>query len=243
MRRLTLDPADDLHPVWTPDGGQIVFSSLRGSDVQNIFTQAADGSGQVARLTDSPAGQLAYAVTPDGTRLLFRQDNDLHALSLDTGRQLEVLVQSEFREMNAEVSPNGRWIAYQSNASGRFEVYVTSLSEPGSGQWQVSTGGGERPVWRRDGSELFYLAADGRLMSAPVKQESTAFGYGTPSRVLERAYRQATVPGRHYDVSPDGQRFLMMKDTDPAESTVPYQFVVVLNWFEELTRLVPAQRN
>ena len=136
------------------------------------------------------------------------------------------------------MSPDGRWLAYQSNESGRDEIYVRPFPNIDSGRWQVSTGGGTRPAWGPNGRELFYLAADGKLMAVPVQSGAT-YSAGTPQVVVNTAYLNPQL-GRTYDVSPDGKRFLMIKDasTQPAS---PRQLVVVLNWFEELKRLVPKK--
>jgi serine/threonine-protein kinase len=150
-------------------------------------------------------------------------------------------VQTTFDELNGEVSPDGRWMAYQSNESGRDEIYVRPFPDANSGRWQISTGGGTRPLWTRSGKELFYLGPGGAVMSASVEGGS-AFRAGNPTRLFERPYFPASeAPGRTYDVSPDGQRFLMVKvggaSGETAEAT---SIIVVQNWTEELKRLVPT---
>jgi len=149
-------------------------------------------------------------------------------------------VQTTFNELNGEISPDGRWVAYQSNESGQDEIYVRPFPDADRGRWQISTGGGTRPLWARSGKELFYLGPSGAVMSASVEGGST-FRAGRPTRLFEGRYLTfATVAGRTYDVSPDGQRFLMLKPGDTDSTAAPTSLVVVQNWFEELKRLVPT---
>jgi serine/threonine-protein kinase len=144
-----------------------------------------------------------------------------------------------FREQSAEVSPDGRWLAYTSNESGRDEVYVRPFPDVEKGRWQVSTGGGAWATWARSGGELFFRNG-AALMAVPV-QIAQSFAAGNPKVVFEGAY---TTPqgGRPYDVSPDGRRFLMIKEGAAAGGGAPQaQIILVQNWLEELQRLVPAR--
>ena len=145
-----------------------------------------------------------------------------------------------FNERDAEVSPDGRWVAYGSNESGQSEVYVRPFPDVDGGHWQVSTGGGTRPLWARSGRELFYLVEPGRMMAVSIPPGPT-FAAGKPQVVFEGRY--FTGGGRSFDVSPDGRRFLMIKDArgTRAEAPSPPQIVVVQNWTDELKRLVPTQ--
>lgn len=168
---------------------------------------------------------------------------DVEMLSLDD-RKVTPLLQTTFGEQNPDVSPDGRWIAYESNESGSNEIYVRPFPAIDGGRWQVSTGGGTRPVWARSGRELFYLVgADAvRMMALPVQSGAT-FSAGSPQKLFEgRYFATPDRSGRTYDVSPDGQRFLMIKNAavDVTTSLVP-SFVFVLNWFDELKRLVPVR--
>ena len=147
---------------------------------------------------------------------------------------------SPFNEQNAEVSPDGAWLAYQSNASGTDEICVQPFPDVEQGRWQVSTGGGTQPLWAPSGRELFYRAPDGKLMAVPIRP-GPGFTRGNAVVVVDRAYfAGAGALGRTYDVSPDGTRFLMIKDAAASTGTAP-QLVVVLNFFEELKRLVPTK--
>ena len=166
LTRFTFDPRPDTHPVWTPDGQRVVFRSARSGPF-NIFWQAADGTGAVERLTESPNNQFPSSVSPDGTRLLFREEtsatgDDLMVLTLEEGRlarsvspavarpapsftsDVRPLVQTRFNEVNGEISSDGRWMAYQSNESGQDEIYVRPFPDADRGRWQISTGGGTR---------------------------------------------------------------------------------------------------
>ncbi len=189
LRRLTFDPSNDQYPVWTPDSQHIVFESGRAGS-QNLFWQPANGGAAAERLTESVNGQLPYLFSPDGTRLVFREDNpktgpDLKMLTMSGERRTNPLVHAEANEVNAEISPDGHWIVYQSNESGRDEVYVRSFPEVEKGRWQISTGGGAQPTWARNGKELFYIGSDGRLMAAGVRADQT-FAFTAPRGVPER---------------------------------------------------------
>jgi serine/threonine-protein kinase len=243
LTRFTFDPAADTLPVWTPDGRRLAFASPRNGPV-NLFWQAADGTGPVERLAQSPNPQFPTSISPDGTRLLFWEDTtdtgfDLGILPLAGERRATPLVQTPLSELFGEISPDGRWVAYESDESGRIEIYVRPFPEVDGGRWQVSTGGGAGPLWARSGRELFYWVGPGRMMAAPI-QPGPTFVAANPRVVFEGRYVGGF--GRNYDVSPDGQRFLMIKDARPAdERAAPQQLVVVLNWLEELKRLVPTK--
>lgn len=244
LTRLTFDPGLDRMPVWTPDGRRVAFSSQRaGTD--NLFWQAADGTGPVERLTESANAQFPTSFSPDGTRLLFREApadgaSDIGILTLEGERRATPLMQTTFAEWNAEVSPDGRWIAYQSNESGRDEIYVRPFPQVDGGRWQVSTGGGTRPLWARNGRELFYLVGQGRMMAVALQRGPT-FVVGNPQVIFDGPY-VAPQPGRTYDVSADGQRFLMIKESGADQTSAPSEIVIVQHWFEELKRLVPTKR-
>jgi Tol biopolymer transport system component len=246
LTRLTLDPGQDQFPVWTPNGRRIIFSSNRDVGVPNLWWQAADGTGAAERLATSGDAQFLNAITPDGTVAVFNQPTprmgrDLLQLPLDGTRRVMPLLQTKFDERNGIVSPDGRWLAYESNSSGSFEVYVRPFPNVGGGQWQVSTGGGRQPLWARSGKELFYFDSDNALMRAPVEASGATWNAGTPMKILEGRYYTGTGSGRAYDVSSDGQRFLMIKAAG-GESTVLSPGVIVVQHFdEELKRLVPTK--
>ena len=248
LTRLTFDPGLNRGGVWTPDGRRIVFSAVRDGG-ENLYWQMADGSGTPEQLTKSERLFFPTSFSPDGTRLVFDRSTppyDIAVLTLDGERQIKSLLQTPFNEMSAEVSPDGRWLAYQSNESGRPEVYVRPFPDVNAGRWQISTDGGTRPMWARSGRELFYLVAPpqggaiDKMIAVPIQPGST-FAAGPPQVVFTGPY---VAPGdsRTYDVTRDGQRFLMIKDATPGnDAPTPRQLVVVQNWGAELKRLVPGR--
>jgi eukaryotic-like serine/threonine-protein kinase len=245
LTRVTFDPGQDLYPVWTPDGRRLIFTSERAG-IRNLYSQAADGTGAVERLTDSPNAQVATAVSPDGRRLIFTETapktgDDVMQMELDGTHRVTPLVQSPFAERNGIVSPDGRWLAYEANDSGRVEISVRSFPDVTSGHWQVSTAGGTRPLWARSGQELFYVSPTGALMRVGVER-SASWSATTPTLLVKEGYftTPGTNPGRMYDLSSDGQRFLMMKEGGADQTGAPPQIMVVQHWVEELKRLVPT---
>ena len=245
LTRVTLDPGTDWFPVWTPDGRRIIFSSNRGGQ-PNLWWQAADGTGTAERLTTSSNGHWPTGITPDGTAVVFHEltptmGRDLQQVALDGTRHVTPLLQTKFDERNGIVSPDGRWLAYDSNSSGSFEIYVRPFPNVGGGLWLVSTAGGRQPLWARSGAELFYVGADGALVRVPVEASGATWNAGTPMKLLERRYYNGTNTARAYDVSPDGQRFLMIKAPGTDAGTAPPALIVVQHWDEELGHLVPTK--
>ena len=164
-------------------------SAPSGQAARNLFAQAADGTGAVTRLTESPNAQFPTSVSPDGTRLVFTEiatataAGDVLQLRLDGTHAVTPLVQTPFSERNGEVSPDGRWLAYEANDSGRFEIYVRPFPDVTRGLWQVSTDGGTRPLWARNGQELFYLTPTGALMRVGVAARADVGGDRTDEAV------------------------------------------------------------
>ena len=245
LSRLTFTPGVDGIGVWTPDSRAVVFVSERAG-VRNLFRQAADGSGTVERLTESPNTQYPSAVSHDGRRVIFTEEapstaDDVMMMELDGSRRVTPLVQSRFNERNGSVSPDGRWLAYEANDSGRVEVYVRPFPDVSSGHWQVSTNGGTRPIWTRSGQELVYASPTGALMRVGVAR-GPLWVATTPTQVVKEGY--LTVPqwwGLSYDISADGQRFLMLKEGAADGTSAPANIIVVQHWTEELKRLVPTK--
>ena len=239
LSRLTFHSARDGEPVWTPDSQRIVFDSERGGGLRTLFWKTADGSGETEQLTRGGEGpQLPFSFTPDGKVLAFSETIpktgwDIWTLQLDGDRTPELFLRTDANEFRPVFSPDGGWIAYESDESGRDEIYVRPF--PASdGKWQISTGGGTAPRWAPDGSELFYLE-ENRMMSVPVTI-GTSFQPGTPSVLF--THDNPSGPPPAYSVSPDGIRFVMLQPSE--KETPPGQINVVLNWFEELKRLVPT---
>ena len=236
LSQLTFDPAPDFSPAWTPDGRRLVFFSQRGRE-PGLFWQPVDGTGTPERLA---TGAPTTAVTPDGTHVLFAltANKDLAMVSLDGTHRVQSLSNHPSTERNGIVSPDSRWLAYESDASGRFEIYVRPFRGAQAGQWLISAAGGTRPLWSPNGSELFYVARGGALMTSQVHPRNGAWSADRPTKIVDGRYATEGVRDRRsYDVSPDGRRFLMIKQS-AGELPAP-QIVVVHNWFEELRRLVP----
>ena len=253
--RLTFGPSFDYLPRWTPDGQRIVFQSDRAG-LSNLYSVAFDGSGPVERLTTSNNTQYANSVTPDGTAVLVcelrpktgfdilrlpvaaLQGAGRSTLSNERPSVATPLVSSSAAEYAASISPDGRYFAYQSAESGgRFAVYVQPYPDVSKGRWQISTGGGTAPVWARSGRELFYLDESNTLMAVPVQTSGPQFSFGRPAKVFDTKYSGDFYS---YDVTPDGLRFLMMKESGAGDWRQPPNIVVVLNWHEELKRRVPT---
>jgi serine/threonine-protein kinase len=244
LTRLTTDPAADTEPVWMPDGRRVVFSSNRAGTF-NLYSLSADGTGDVERLTDSPNPQFPAAVTPDGTQVVFTElssttGQDVMALRLDGRHQVVPVVQTAFDERNATVSPDGRWLAYEANESGSFEIYLRPFPDVNGGHVQLSTNGGTQPLWTHSGEELFYLAPDGTLMRVTLTG-GPAQTPGAPTRVFDGRYIVSVAGNfpRNYDIAADDQRFLMVKLA--SSETDPPHIVVVQHFDDELKRLVPVK--
>ena len=247
LTRLTVVPGRDVVQVWTPDSRRVIFGSERAGG-RNLFWQAADGTGAAERLLESPNTQYPLAVSPDGRQLIFSDETsetgiDLVAMELDGTRRVTPLLRSRFTERNGTISPDGRWLAYEANDSGRFEIHVRPYPDVNSGRSVVSTTGGTKPVWARSGQELIYVSPTGALMRVGVAR-GPSWSATTPSVVVKEGYFTNPVWwGRSYDVSPDGQRFLMIKEGGPDGTAQPTSLVVVQHWVEELKRLLPETQR
>ena len=249
LERFTRDDAGNPIVEWSPDGRYLVFCSDRFG-VTNMFRQTSDGSGEPERLFPSDRLQMPVCF-PSEERLLFSanvpgQHRDIHTLFLDGTRREEPLIHGPANELNADVSPDGRWIAYDSDESGQFEVYVRSYSDPyDGGRWQISSGGGRQPLWSRDGTELYYRDYSGAMMAASVTLGPTFIPGAVVTLFESKRYTGsgAAGSGRTYDLSRDGSRFLMIKAAGSLDDEPPPSLVVVLNWFEELNRLVPLPQK
>jgi Tol biopolymer transport system component len=250
LTRFTFEGNYNPVPVWTPDGKRITIESNKAG-VPNLFWQLADGSGSPERLTSSEYIQVPMSWSADGKLLAFMEVNpttgyDIWVLRMDdlsvgSGqvRKAQPFLQTKFYESAARFSPDGRLLAYVSDESGRYEIYVQPYPGPG-GKWQISTEGGTEPAWNPNGQELFYRSSD-KMMAVDIANQH-GFVAGKPRMLFEGRYEQAPVPVTNYDVSPDGQRFLMLKPAEQAQAA-PTQINVVLNWFEELKQKVPTGKK
>ena len=239
---MTFEGDTNLAPVWTPDGKRIAFNSDRKGP-NNIFWQLADGSGGLERLTTSEYTDTPKSWSPDGQLLAFIEITpntgyDIWVLRM-SDRKAQPFLRTPFNESVPQFSPDGHWLAYVSDESGHFEVYVQPYPGPG-GKWQISTEGGMEPVWNSNGRELFYRSGD-KMMAVDIATQS-GFTVGKPRMLFEGRYLPTPATFPNYDVSPDGQRFLMLKPFDQAQAA-PTQVNVVLNWFEELKQKVPTGKK
>ncbi|MHC4173217.1 MAG: protein kinase domain-containing protein [Planctomycetota bacterium] len=237
--RFTFDPADDTNPVWSPDGSRIIFTSERKGQ-RDLYEKAASGTGQVQLLLESEYFKHAEDWSSDGKFLVYnalpRGGQDLWVLPLSGGDEKpRALLEEAFSEHQAQFSPNGRWIAYTSDETGRSEVYVQTFP-PAGGKWQVSTAGGLVAKWRRDGKELFYIERN-KLMAVEVNTDGSTFEAGIPKALFETHI--GLIRRNPYLVTGDGQRFLIITPVEQTTSPI----TVVLNWFEELKRRVPPGKR
>jgi Tol biopolymer transport system component len=241
LTRLTFEGSTNIDPVWTPDGKRI---ALKGSD-NRLFWQPADGSTGAEALTKSElaGNNVPGSWSPDGQVLSFMEVNpetgyDIYILPLKDGKPRPFL-RTPSLETAPRFSPDGHFIAYASDESGRLEIYVRPYPGPG-GKWQISTQGGGEPVWNPKGSELFYRSGN-KMMAVDFTTRPT-FSAGKPKVLFEGSYVPTPRSFPDYDVSPDGQRFLMLK-AGGSEDTRSTQINVVLNWFEELKQKVPTGKK
>ena len=235
-----------MHPIWSADGRSVVFDANLGRAIER---KAVDGSQRAALVAADETRQLTpISASPDGRTLAVERSDgffafDIAVVSLEgEGDVRPIIASPEFRETSPVFSPDGRWLAYVSDETGQDEVYVQPY--PGlDRRWLVSKGGGAEPMWSRTGTELFYRTGlmASVMMAVPVSTEAS-FEAGEPEELF------AAAPGTYlfegigahpiYDVSPDGQRFLMVKLTVP-DIVILDKVDVTLNWFGELERLVP----
>jgi Tol biopolymer transport system component len=229
-KRLTFDPAIDSTPLWSPDGTKLVFTSDRAQKF-NLYVKNADGSQEEQLIPQEGPDRYPIDWSRDGKYVIYQRGTDLWYVTFP-----ELTVTLFLKEASApnvaRFSPDGKWVAYASNESGRWEIYVTSFPAA-HGKWQVSSAGGEQPKWRSDGKELFYLAPDGKIMATPVTIGAN-FGAGSPVALFQANPREmvATSERFAYDVSKDGQRFLI--NTQLKSALMPMS--VVMDWTASLNK-------
>ena len=258
--RVTSDSAVDWFPVWSPDATRIIFSSERGGAVFNLYEKAANAAGDEKLLFKSNDDKSAQDWSRDGRFLLYSVSVRGNPGGRETTHDLWVLplgpkgasdqgpkpyLQTTFNESQARFSPNGKFIAYRSDASGRDEIYVQPFPTASTARWTVSQAGGIAPQWRKDGQELFYISPDSRVMAVDVSTEPT-FKAGLP-----RPLFQAPIWGggqsnnlTRYDVSADGKKFLIISSLSGANAPVPSRpIILMMNWTALLKRDGRSQRN
>ena len=232
--RFTSDPGNDNFPVWSPDASRIAFSASRGEYFQ-LYEKAVNRTGGETSLLLSDYNKIPTDWSRDGRYIIFRQSDpktefDIWALPLFGERKPFSLLQSEANENAGVLSPDGHWLAYHSDESGQYEVYVQRFPD-GSGRQRVSTGGGVWPQWRENGKELYYRTPDDHLMAAPVSNQ-TGLVIGTPVALFE--FRSDSLPNQpYYSAASDGQRFLLNAIVE-TESNSP--LAVLVNWAAALKK-------
>ncbi len=247
LGQLTVEEGNGYWPIWTPDGKRLIFNSNRHGGLLNLYWKPGDGSGQAERLTESKYNQQPQSCSPDGKLLAYQEEirgpestgYDIWVLSLEGRGKPQAFMQTPANEFHPMFSPDGQWLAYVSDQTGKNEIYVRPYPGPG-GLTVISTAGGTDPAWAPNGKQLYYLeSAAGsamRLMSVPVQIGPTL--RPEKPRLLFAGNYGGGIFGRGYDLEPDGERFLMIQRTE--SQTASTQINVVLNWFEELKRLVPT---
>ena len=236
MARFTFDPGIDIAPIWSPDGMRIVFSSTRKGPF-NLYVKSTSGASAEELLLETPNNKYPNDWSRDGQFLLYgdtdpKTGRDLWALPVTGNDRKPIeIVKTPFEELDGQFSPDVRWVAYETNEAGRFEIVVQPFPEP-SGKWQVSTGGGTQPRWRADGKELYFVAPDEKLMAASVTTTGTTFSAGTPVPL----FPVTLAPGlgannQQYAVSRDG-RFLI---NQPVEESTTAPITLILNWHPGLS--------
>lgn len=234
LKRLTTDSVNDIHPVWSPDGSRVVYASLK-KGAYDLYQAWLTQPDKVEPLVETGQSKRPQDWSHDGSTVLYREfdpktGSDIWGLRPDGDRKPFGVVRTEFEERDAQLSPDGKWIAYESTKSGRSEVVVQPFSASGP-QWQISSNGGAQPRWRRDGREVFYIGLDGRLMAVPLRTTSdgSTVEAGAPLPLFDARVGAAVqrISGPQYMVTPDGQRFLMNRLT---EETHTSPITVILNW-------------
>lgn len=234
MTRLTFDPGRDGFPVWSPDGKQVAFSSDREGGTPQIYRKDASGAGTEERLTDGANSKVVLDWSKDGKYLLYREERpgtgrDLMALPLEGDKKPIPIVGTQFLESTGAISPDRQWVAYASNDSGRYELYVQAFPGAGTGpkgRWQVSNGGAYEVKWRGDGKELYYETQDGKVMAAAIQAGPQGIRVETPRILFSADFRNGSL--HEFDVTPDGQRFLLILNSRNEGNSE--RLTVVSNW-------------
>jgi Tol biopolymer transport system component len=257
QQRLTYEPIGASSPVWTPDGRRVVFGGLRDRAF-SLLSMAANGTGPVETLHVSRNPISAYTWSADGRTLIFHEilgassstyNSDIWALSLDAESTARPLMAESYSELHPAISPDGRWIAYETHEISRpggHDIYIRPFPNIDDGKWLISSRGGEYPVWAPDGRELYYWSYSGQMTAVRIETEP-AFAVGNPEELFGGEYLTFTA-NRPFDISPDGQRFLMIKEDSQAREaaeaveTLPItELIVVENWDEVLRGLVQVE--
>jgi Tol biopolymer transport system component len=256
LSRLTFETADDQRPIWSPDGRRIAFASRRGDKTTfNLYWQRSDGTGDVQRLTDTKNQQMTASFHPNGQLIAFDEVSangarDIMILPLEgdeaTGWKPGtpyVFLQTPQNEGSPMFSPDGHWILYISNETGRNELYVRPFPGPG-GKWQISNGSADDPTWSRDGRRVFFASvADTRIMTAPYRVDGGSFRADKPATWSPAQFlSRPRPPSRDFALHPDGRRFAVAAVVEAESQRALNQLVLVFNFFDELRRVAkPAK--
>ena len=238
---MTFDASqENSHPVWSPDGSHIAFGSKRNGK-WGIYLKPSNGTGNEELLVESESVKLPMSWSTDGKFIVYWVDDpktrsDVWAVRTADRTSLSIL-QTPFSEQHPQISPDAKWIAYESDETGRSEIYVQSFP-PGGGKWQITSNGGNFPRWRRDGKELFYMdsISFGKIVSVTVNVTGSKFESSAPRPLFDSGYINSLVSGHRgqwntYAVSADGQRFLIPRPESNLTTTLAdTPITVVLNW-------------
>jgi hypothetical protein len=245
-RRLTDEEGSEYWAIWTPDGKRIVFNSTRtGHPAAPLLWKPADGSSPAELFTEGKNHQQPKSWSADGKVMAITEGLDpetgidIFIVRIDGDRKPEPFLNSRFNEIQPLFSPDGRWIAYVTDESGRDEVYVRPYPGPGD-LIPISTDGGMEPVWNPDGKVLYYRDASGDKMMAVSFIAEPELRVSKPRLLFEGKYTGGAPWGRNYDIAPDGTRFIMI--TEESQSEKPTQINLILNWAEELTRSITSEQ-
>ena len=240
LTRLTLNAGWHNAPTWTPDGKRIVYFSNRESEVPGIYWKSADGTGNAEKLGSAPDRQwIPRSFSGDGKTLVIEDRSkdllqvNIAALSMEGSHASRPLLANA---LQPKISPDGRWMAYKYSETGQGEIYVCPFPDVGRGRWQVSMGGGDNPLWSPSGHELFYLSGDA-IMAVSVKTDPSFSIAAAPTVLFRGTYIiPVDIDGTPWDISPDGKRFLMIKEPRAAAGTEwkPAKDQHSSNWIDEL---------
>lgn len=225
--RFTDDPSDDFAPVWSPDGTRIVYASNRAGTAGDLdlYVRSWGQAGSDRRLLDRRGVEIPTSWSADGRFILFQTQSpnaDIFRLSVSDS-VVTPFATSRFGETAARFSPDGRWVAFVSDETGRSEVYVAPFDRPAA-RVPVSTEGGDSPRWRPDGKELYYARRDNTLIAVAIRSTGTSIEPGAARELFQIAFLGATAP---FDLSSDGQRFVVIREED---DRVPAGITLIINW-------------
>jgi len=253
LTRLTFAGELNENPIWTPDGQRIAYSSQEKGGTINLWWIRADGAGDAQRLTESKSLHYAGSWRPDGKVLAFSQQSpgatafDILTLPIEGDEKSgwkpgdpKPFVNSAFSEREPAFSPDGRWLAYESNESGSYEVYVRPFPGPG-GKWQISTGGGVFPEWFRNGKELFYRTPDSKIIVVTYTGSGDSFHADKPQLWSPGQFTDRGLGNLNFDLHPDGKRFAVLKAPGTGQTAAVNKLNFIFNFFEELRRRTARQ--